>query len=69
VFHEHAGLCDADVELLVQRIRVRVLRVLRKLGKWVDTEDSADGGDEVGDELLPGLVAAAIEGRVAPGTR
>jgi len=31
-----AGLCDADVELLVQRIRVRVLRALRKLGKWVE---------------------------------
>ncbi len=69
VFHEHAGLCNADVELLVQRTRVRVLRALRKLGKWVDTEDAADGGDEVGDELLPGLVAAAIEGRAALGER
>ena len=69
VFHEHAGLCDGDVELLVQRIRVRVLRALRKAGKWVDAEDAADGGDEVGEELLPGLVAAAIEGRAALGER
>ncbi|MBL8724320.1 MAG: transposase [Planctomycetes bacterium] len=67
VFHEHAGLCDGDVELLVQRLRVRVRRALRKLGKWVDAENAADGGDEVGDELLPGLVAAAIEGRAALG--
>ncbi|MBL8724363.1 MAG: transposase [Planctomycetes bacterium] len=67
VFHEHAGFCDGDVELLVQRLCVRVRRALRKLGKWVDAEDAADGGDEVGDELLPGLVAAAIEGRAALG--
>jgi hypothetical protein len=69
VFHEHAGLCDGDVELLMQRLRVRVLRALRKLGTWVDAEDAADRGDEVGDELLPGLVAAAIKGRAALGER
>jgi len=53
-FHEHAGLCDADVQLLVLWIRDRVLRALRKAGKWVDAEDAADGGYEAATSCCPG---------------
>ncbi len=60
---------DRDVQQLVQRIRDRVLRALRKAGKWVDPDAAAAGGDGVGDELLPGLAAAAVEGRAALGER
>ena len=57
------------MQQLVQRIRDRVLRALRKAGKWVDVDAAADGEDRAGDELLPGLAAAAVEGRAAPGER
>jgi hypothetical protein len=60
---------DADVQLLVQRIRDRVLRALRKAGKWVGADAAADGDDGAGDELLPGLAAAAVGGRAALGER
>jgi Putative transposase len=60
---------DGCVQQLVQRIADRVLRALRKAGKWVDTDAAAEGGDAVGDELLPGLAAAAVEGRAALGAR
>jgi len=54
---------------LVQRIRDRVLRALRKAGKWVDVDAAADSDDGASDELLPGLAAAAVEGRAACGER
>jgi len=60
---------DGCVQQLAQRIRDRVLRALRKAGKWVDADAAADSGDGVGDELLPGLAAAAVEGRAALGMR
>jgi hypothetical protein len=60
---------DADVRQLVQRIRDRVRRALRKAGKWIDADAAADSGDGVGDDLLPGLAAAAVEGRAALGER
>jgi len=53
------------VQQLVQRIRDRALRALRKVGKWVAADAGVDGDDGVGDELLPGLAAAAVEGRAA----
>lgn len=69
VFHAQQEVSDRDVQQLVQRIRDRVLRALRKAGKWVDPDAAAEGGDGAGDELLPGLVAAAVGGRAALGER
>lgn len=68
-FHAHREMIDGDVQQLVQRIRDRVLRALRKAGKWVDADAAADGGDGAVDELLPGLAAAAVAGRAALGER
>ena len=33
-WHEHEGLEDADVARLVRRVQDRVLRALRRAGKW-----------------------------------
>ena len=68
-FHAQREVVDADVQQLVQRIRDRVLRALRKAGKWVDVDAAADSDDGASDELLPGLVAAGVEGRAAFGER
>ena len=68
-FHAQPEVSDADVQQLVQRIHDRVLRGLRKAGKWVDADAAADGGDVAGVELLPGLAAAAVDGRAALGER
>ena len=57
------------MQQLVRRIRNRVLRALRKAGKWVDADAAAEGDAGAGDELLPGLAAAAVEGRAALGER
>jgi hypothetical protein len=69
VFHAQREVNDGCVQQLVRRIADRVLRALRKAGKWVDADAAADSGDGVGDELLPGLAAAAVEGRAALGAR
>ena len=69
VFAEHREVTDADVQQVVSRIRDRVLRALRKAGKWVDPGEAGDGVDGDGGELLPGLVAAAVQGRAALGDR
>jgi hypothetical protein len=53
----------------VQRIHVRVLRALRKAGKWVDEDAAADADGAPADDLLPGLAAAAVAGRAAFGAR
>jgi hypothetical protein len=68
-FHTQREVVDADVQQLVRRIRDRVLRALRKAGKWVDVDAAADSDDGASDELLPGLAAAAVEGRAALGER
>jgi hypothetical protein len=68
-FHAQREVVDADVQQLVRRIRDRVLRALRKAGKWVDVDAAADSDDGASDELLPGLAAAAVEGRAALGER
>jgi hypothetical protein len=69
VFHAQPEVTDADVQLLVQRIRARVLRALRKAGKWVDEDAAADADCAPADDLLPGLAAAAVAGRAAFGAR
>ena len=68
-FHAQPEVLDADVQQLVRWIRDRVLRALRKAGRWVDPDAAAEVGDGAGDELLPGLAAAAVEGRAAFGAR
>ena len=65
-FHAQQEVNDADVQPLVQRIRDRALR---KAGKWVDADAATECGEDVGDELLPGLASAEIEGRAALGER
>ena len=60
VFAEQREVTDADVQQLVSRIRERVARALRKAGKWVAPGEAADGVEGGGDELLPGLAAAAV---------
>ncbi len=69
MFAEQREVTDADVQQLVKRIRDRVLRALRKAGKWVDPGEAGDGADAGGDELLPGLAAAAAQGRAALGAQ
>ena len=64
VFRAQPEVMDADGQLLVQRIRirVRVLRALRNAGKWVDEDAAADADGAPADDLLPGLAAAAVAG-------
>ena len=69
VFAEQREVTDADVQQLVSRIRERVARALRKAGKWVAPGEAADGVEGGGDELLPGLAAAAVQGRALLGER
>ena len=64
----HGGVTDADVGKLVERIRDRVLRALRKLGKWADDGEELEvGGEE--EQLLLALGSAAVQGRAALGGR
>jgi hypothetical protein len=69
VFHAQPEVTDADVQLLAQHIRARVLRALRKAGKWVDEDAAADADSAPADDLLPGLAAAAVAGCAAFGER
>ena len=70
----HGGVCDEDVALLVKRIRDRVIRKLRKMGKWPDAAgdgggvEELTGGDE-GEQLLLELESAAVQGRSMKGER
>ncbi|MBX3464133.1 MAG: transposase [Planctomycetes bacterium] len=60
-------MTDRCVAQLVAAIRVRVVRYLRRLGKWTD-----DGEGDVADgdtDLLQELGAAAVQGRTALGER
>ncbi len=41
---EHAQVTDAYVALLVRRVRVRVRRKWRQMGKWPGVGDAADAG-------------------------
>jgi hypothetical protein len=69
VFAEQREVTDADVQQLVARIRDRVRRALRKAGQWMDPGEAGDGADAESGELLPGLAAAAVQGRAALGER
>ena len=68
VFHEACELFDDDVERLVETIRDRVLRLLRRRGYLTD-EGTVTVGEEDGAVagLLPLLQAASIQGRIAQG--
>ena len=68
---EHDGLCDADVVRLGQRVRDRVVKALRRAGKWWGGEDVADGGDHLDEEqqLLLALGSGALTGRAVLGER
>ncbi|MCP4037316.1 MAG: hypothetical protein GY733_10295 [bacterium] len=65
----HGGVSDDDVSKLVKVIRDRVLRRLKRMGKW---PDEASGGEEVDggsgeEQLLLELGSAAVQGRAALG--
>lgn len=68
-FCEHGEVADADVAGLVRAIRDRVLRSLRRSGKWSDEGDGegASAGGETA--LLLELGAAAAQGRALLGER
>ena len=70
---EHAQITDADVALLVCRVRNRVRRKLRQMGKWPEDADPADadaGSDRSnGEQLLLELDAAAVQGVALSGER
>jgi len=69
-FCEQEEVTDGDVAKLVRAIRDRVVRALRRLGKWPAATDPADGGDaDPGDDVLRDLGAAAVQGLAALGER
>jgi hypothetical protein len=69
----HAQVTDADVALLVRRVRDRVRRKLRQMGKWPEDADASDAdvscGGDVGEQLLLELDAAAVQGVALSGER
>jgi len=67
VFHEASELCDEDVQRLVETIRLRVLRLLRRRGFLTDEGEVSVGEEEGSQGLLPLLQAASIQGLVAQG--
>ena len=64
-WREHEDLADADVLRLVRRVRDRVVKALRRQGKWWDDADATSGDAESGDEQqqLLLLAAGAVVGR------
>jgi hypothetical protein len=66
-FHEAPPLRDEDVAKVAQRIRNRVLRRLRELGKLSHADEAADESTEASEPWLAKCYAAAVEGRVAFG--
>ena len=67
-FCEHGEVTDGDVAGLVSAIADRVLRLLRRVGKWPATGEAADSDDDATDLMLE-LGAAAVQGRTALGER
>ena len=65
----HGGVSDADVSRLVKVIRDRVVRCLRRMGRWPDESGGGDeaevGSDE--EQLLLEFASAAVQGRAASG--
>jgi len=70
---EHAQITDADVAQIVRRVRDRVLRKLRQMGKWSEAGDAADADAAAdasdGEQLLLALDSAAVQGVAASGER
>ena len=70
---EHAQVTDADVAQIVRRVRDRVLRKLRQMGKWSEAGDAADvdaaADASDGEQLLLALDSAAVQGVAASGER
>jgi len=73
VFHAAGDLEDAEVAAVVERIRARVLRLLRRRGYLKDDGDGGDEGrmslteDHEEQGLLSLFQAASIQGLVAQG--
>ena len=67
----HDIVRDADVVMLVKRIRDRVVRCLRRMGKWPDGDGTVEAMDVANEEqqLLLELGSAAVQGRAASGER
>lgn len=63
-FREVPAWTQAELELLVDRIQSRVLRLLRRRGLWPDSNEPTAEEPEP-DSLMPILTAASIQGRVA----
>jgi len=70
---QHEQVTDADVALLVRRVRDRVRRKLRKMGKWPEDDDALAGdvgGDPSdGEQLLLELGQGAVQGVAVVGKR
>lgn len=70
---EHAQVTDAEVAQIVRRVRDRVRRKLRQMGKWSEAGDAADADAAPdasdGEQLLLALDAAAVQGVAASGER
>ena len=70
---EHAQVTDADVAQIVRRVRDRVRRKLRRMGKWSEAGDAADADaapyESDGEQLLLALDSAAVQGVAASGER
>ena len=64
-------MTDADVAKIVTRIRARVVRKLRRMGKLPDADEAEELADLPGGEeqLLMDLSSAAVQGRAALGER
>ena len=70
---QHEQVADADVALLVRRVRNRVRRKLRKMGKWPEDDDAlagdAGGDPSDGEQLLLELGQGAVHGVAVVGKR
>ena len=67
VFHPAGDLEDEEVARLVQTLRDRIVRLLRRRGLWPAPGEEGGAGEHDDDSLLPFLSAASIQGRVALG--
>ena len=68
-WREHEDLADADVASLVRRVRDRVVKALRREGKWWDDTDAAAADADCRDEehVLREVAAGAVVGRAVLG--
>ncbi len=68
-WREHEELADKDVASLVRRVRDRVVKALRREGKWWDGDDAAEAEADCRDEerLMLVVSSGAVVGRAALG--